>query len=129
MKHRIITGLYLIVGLINFAPLMGVLGASKLNELYGITELSADMLLLMQHRAVLFGIIGGFILLAAFKPHYRPAASIMGMISMVSFIILSHLSGPVSKQLAKVYWIDIAAIILLVIALLIGRQRSEHSQS
>ncbi len=123
MKHRIITGLYLIVGLINFAPLMGVLGASKLNELYGITELSADMLLLMQHRAVLFGIIGGFILLAAFKPNHRPVASIMGMISMISFIILSHLSGPLSEQLVKVYWIDIAAIILLLIAMLLAQQQ------
>ncbi len=123
MKHRIITGLYLIVGLINFAPLVGVLGANKLTELYGITELSADMLLLMQHRAVLFGIIGGFILLAAFKPNHRPVASIMGMISMISFIILSHLSGPLSEQLVKVYWIDIAAIILLLIAMLLAQQQ------
>ncbi|MCK0068241.1 hypothetical protein [Kordiimonas laminariae] len=116
MKQHLITGLYLIVGLINFTPLMGVLGQDQLSALYQIPEQPKDMLLLLQHRAVLFGIIGGFIMLSAFQPKHRPTASIMGLTSMLSFILLYHLLEPLNSSLTKVYWIDVIASGMLIVA-------------
>ncbi len=124
MTKHIVTALYLIVGLINFAPLMGVLGQARLEALYGIQISSADMLLLLQHRAVLFGIIGGFVLVAAFKTAYRRTASTMAFISMVSFVVLAHIAGPIGVALNKVYWVDIASIIMLAFAVIFERINS-----
>ena len=128
MKQHLITGLYLIVGLINFAPLMGVLGQDQLSALYQIPEQSKDMLLLLQHRAVLFGIIGGFIMLSAFQPKHRLAASIMGLISMLSFILLYHLLEPLNSSLTKVYWIDVIASGMLIVAVILGAQEKPPAE-
>ena len=47
---------------------VGVLGAERLNQLYGIDASEPNLAVLMRHRAVLFGLLGGFFVLAAFKP-------------------------------------------------------------
>lgn len=119
MKY-VIAILYLIVGLINFAPLSGVLGAARLETLYGVTGLDADMALLLRHRAVLFGIVGGIILIAAFKTSMQPLANIIGSISMVSYVVLFHLTGADGDPISRVYMIDLAAIALLILAMVLG---------
>jgi len=55
------TFILLTIGLINFLPLLGILGVKQLKKLYGIDLEDENIVLLMRHRAVLFGIIGGFI--------------------------------------------------------------------
>ena len=58
IKAKIISMLLLITGVINFAPVAGVLTPGMLEKLYGISGLSNDLFILMHHRALLFGIVG-----------------------------------------------------------------------
>lgn len=117
MKARVITGLYLLCGFINFFPVLGVTGKARLEALYGASLSSPDLVMLMQHRALLFGVLGGIMLYAAFRPVYRGLAAVGGMISMVGYEIL-YLLGPRSNPaLEKVALIDAAAILLLAIAI------------
>lgn len=123
MKH-ITTALFTIVGLINCAPLMGITGDSMLASLYAVDVASPDISLLLRHRAALFGIVGGYILISAFRPKHRPAATIMGFASMLSFMLLYLMIGAESTKLAGVFRIDVVAVILLAIATLLDRKRT-----
>lgn len=115
MKY-IITALFVIVGLINFAPLMGIVSNDILASLYAVEVNSPDMSLLLRHRAALFGIVGGYILISAFRPNHRRVATIMGFASMLSFMLLYLLIGAENAKLAGVFRIDVVAVILLIIA-------------
>lgn len=122
MQRHLVTALFLIVGLINFAPLMGVMGAERLMALYAVDIETPDMLLLMRHRAVLFGIVGGVTLVAAFRHSLRPIAATMAMVSLVSFVMLHAIAGDVNTNLDRVMQIDIAAIIMLTLALWLDKR-------
>ncbi|KZY67056.1 hypothetical protein, partial [Oleiphilus sp. HI0067] len=91
-------------------------GAAKLNDAYAIKLVSNDLILLMRHRALLFGILGGFILYAAFEPKYQSAAMLMALISMAGFLVLMLGGGEYNAALKKVMLIDIVGIVLLGIA-------------
>ena len=58
-----IKSIMLLVGLINFAPIIGVLSQEQLEKLYGIPIQGQDMLILMRHRAVLLGLVGGLLVM------------------------------------------------------------------
>lgn len=51
----LITAVLFLVGVIDLLPLSGVLGANSLPALYGATFTDPNILMLMRHRAVLFG--------------------------------------------------------------------------
>ena len=65
--------LFLVVGLANLLPLVGVLSTVRLQMLYGVSIEDPNLAILMRHRAVLFGIVGTLLLSAAFSPAFRPA--------------------------------------------------------
>ena len=78
MKY-FVSALLIIVGIIHLLPLSGVLGADRLGRLYGMPFADANLLILMRHRAVLFGLLGLFLVLAAFRPTMQPAALTAGL--------------------------------------------------
>lgn len=127
MHSRLVTGLFLIAGLINFLPLAGVLGDQIIASAYGIDVASAELSLLLRHRAVLFGIVGGLLLVAAFRPALRPTATICGFASMVSFAGLYLFIGPKADELASVFRFDLVGIAALGIGWLM-HQRSIRKQ-
>ena len=65
--EKIITGVLIIVGLINFYPLVGVFSNETVSNLYQINVTNNDILVLLRHRAILFGLLGAFIIYSAFK--------------------------------------------------------------
>jgi len=128
VKH-VITVLFVIVGLINFTPLMGILSDDMLASLYAIEITSPDMSLLLRHRAALFGIVGGYILIAAFRPNHRPVATIMAFASMLSFLALYLLISPENNKLIGVFRIDVFAMILLIVAVVLDRRNQSSTQT
>jgi hypothetical protein len=108
------------VGLLNLVPVIGVLSAEQLTNMYGIGIDSVDLETLMRHRAVMLGLIGGFLLFAAFRPVLQVAAASIGLVSMSSFVILACLAGDNGVQIDKVVIADIAGSVAAAIALVLA---------
>ena len=113
--------LFLLVALVNLIPTIGVLSADQLSGLYGLTFDEPNLEILMRHRAVLFGIVGGLLVLAAFQPRFRPAAVVCGLVSMLSFVVVAWLVGDYNPQIARVVVIDIVASAALIAGVVVSR--------
>lgn len=117
MKYLVSISL-LLVGIIHLLPLSGVLSAERLVSLYGIRFDEPNLEILMRHRAVLFGILGSFLMFAAFKPTFQLAALVAGLISVVSFLYIAWTVGSYNEQIARVFLADVIALGMLVIGCL-----------
>ncbi len=108
----------IVVGIIHLLPLSGVLGAERLTALYGVAFAEPNLLVLMRHRAVLFGLLGVLLLLAAARPALQPYALASGFVSVASFVWLAWSAGGVNAALGRVVTVDLFAIACLVVAAL-----------
>ena len=112
------TTLFLIVGVVNLLPVSGVLSTSRLRALYGVAFEDSNLVILMRHRAVLFGIIGALLVASAFHAPLRPLALVAGLISMLSFVLIAYRVGNYNEALRRIVLVDLAASALLVAAAL-----------
>ncbi len=108
----------LVVGIIHILPLSGVLSAARLFELYGMTFDDPNLEILMRHRAVLFGLLGIFLICSAFMPSLQLPALIAGFLSVVSFLYLSYIVGGYNEQVNRIVIADKIALVCLVVALI-----------
>lgn len=108
--------LWLFVGLVHLLPVTGVLGAASLQRLYGLPITDPNLLILMQHRAVLFALVGGVMVAAAFVPAWRSAAAVVGFISISSFLLIAWSVGGYNALITRVVWVDVAALLALSLA-------------
>ena len=111
----LVCAMLLVVGLIHLLPASGVLGSERLAGLYGIAPVEANIAILMRHRAVLFGILGLFLVVAAFNPVLQIAAFVAGFLSVGSFLWLAWSVGGYNAQLARVFAADLAALACLIV--------------
>jgi hypothetical protein len=111
----VVTVMLVVVGIIHMLPLAGVWGGDKLQALYGIALDDPNLAILMRHRAVLFGLLGMFLLVAAFRPAFHAAAFIAGFVSVLSFLYLAWSVGSYNTQLGRVFMADIVALVCLII--------------
>ena len=114
------------VGIIHLLPLSGVVGAERLSALYGITIDDTNLEILLQHRAVLFGLLGSFLLAAAFIEKYQWAAIIGTGISAAVFILIAMIKAPYSESIDTVVITDIAVLLVLVIATALKAKSASH---
>ena len=98
--------LLVIVAIIHLLPVSGVLGAERLSALYGLSFQDPSLVILMRHRAVLFGLLGVFLLYAAFQPSVQPLAFMAGFVSVVSFIALAWSVGGYNEAVGRVVIAD-----------------------
>ncbi len=123
MNVVVIAGLIL-AGVIHVMPIVGAFSADRLNGLYGIQIGDPALVVLMQHRAVLFGLLGALIIASAFLPNLRPVAVIGGVISILSFLVLAGAPGQQSAAIARIVyadWIALAALVPAASGLLLQR--------
>ncbi|WP_372660956.1 phosphopantetheine adenylyltransferase [Hydrogenophaga sp.] len=117
MKHLIAASLVL-VGLIHLLPLTGVLGGERLAALYGLPLDEPNIAILMRHRAVLLGLLGAFLLWAAFVPSLQALAFIAGWVSVGSFLWLAWSQGGYNAAVQRVVITDAVALVCLTVGLL-----------
>ena len=103
------------MALINMAPMISAVMPSKLQTLYGIAPGNAELMTLLQHRALLLGIVGIALAAAAHMPDLRWPALISGVASMGSFVVFAMARGQMSGPLGKIAMVDIAGLILAVV--------------
>ena len=120
---RVISALLILVGLINVFPVVGLVSSDVLSGLYGIADLQGDLLILMRHRALLFGILGTLILVSALKRNLQPVAIATGLVSMLGFIVLTLSAGDYGAKLLKIVWVDVVASIALVAVLFLRARK------
>ena len=111
----LVTAMLLVAALIHLLPLSGVLGAHRLTALYGLPFEEPNLAILMRHRAVLFGMVGLYLALAAFKPGLQAAALLVGLVSVLSFLALAWSVGGYNAHLARVVLIDLVALVCLLV--------------
>jgi len=116
--NKAITICLIIVGLINFIPTIAIISAQKLEAAYSIKLISNDLIILLRHRALLFGILGGFILYSVKATSYQGAAMIMAGISMLGYVVLMFTVGGYNEALYKVLIIDVVGIVILSLAVI-----------
>lgn len=116
MKHLTVIAL-VIAGLIHLLPVPGVAGPAALSRLYGINVADADTAILLQHRALLFGVLGVFMLSAVAWPPLRVAALTVGLVSAASFIGVALAVGGYNAAIGRVVAADAVAVVLLAAAL------------
>ena len=111
----IVPATLVLVALIHALPIMGVLGAAKLSQLYGIPVEEANLELLLRHRAILFGLLAAFLVYAAFRPELHRIALGAGFVSVISFLVLAHPSASLNAALTTVVRADWVVLVLLVV--------------
>ncbi|TRT85747.1 MAG: phosphopantetheine adenylyltransferase [Microcystis aeruginosa Ma_OC_H_19870700_S124] len=114
-----ISGILILVGLINLVPVFGVLGSKNLLALYGVALEDPNLLILMTHRSVLFGLLGIFLIVAAWRTEFQIAAFVAGIVSMLSFIVIARLTGNYNTEINKIVRADIIASIILLVAIIL----------
>jgi heme A synthase len=115
-----------IAGLINILPALLAFLPEKIAKSYGIDIPNSNYELLLRHRAILFGIIGGLMIYSALvKKHYE-LSTIAGLVSMTSFIILYFLIGnDINSELKKVMMIDVVATVILCVGFILFLLKSK----
>ncbi len=103
-----------LAGLINFLPVIGVQSAARLEALYGVAIDDPSLEVLMRHRAILFGLVGGFMIYAAFVPWLQWIAIIAGLVSMLSFILLTRVAGDGPSLFPAIVLADLVGAALLI---------------
>jgi hypothetical protein len=125
----------LVAAVFHLLPLAGVLGAERLAALYGVRIADPALLLLMRHRALLFGVLGLLMLCAAFADgmpwtvrtngpapsglhagHLQLGALVAALVSTGGFVLLAW-SVSFDAPLQRVMRIDMVLFVMLACAL------------
>jgi hypothetical protein len=109
MKY-FVSAMLVAVGIIHLLPLSGALGSERLFTLYGLRFDEPNLEILMRHRAILFGLLGAFMVFAAFRPVYQTVAFIAGSVSVVSFLYLAWSVGGYNEHVGRVFIADLIAL-------------------
>ncbi len=117
MLDKIITGILLIVGIVNLLPLVVFFDATKTAKLYGVPIEGESLIILMRHRGVLLAIVGIALSAAALKTEFRMLAIALALISKFAFIFLTFTTSNYTPELKQIALIDVGAIVLLFVVL------------
>jgi len=113
---------YLLAGIVNTIPAIGVISSARLVSLYGVDIVSDDMSLLLRHRAVLFLIVGLLLLISVFVDSLRLISGLAGLLSMVSFVLLAWSLPDINPYLQRIVTVDIVVSVLLVVGLILHQR-------
>jgi hypothetical protein len=119
--HHLTVAALLVAGLIHLLPVPGVLGAGTLARLYGIEVPDPNTAILLQHRALLFGILGVLMLAAIPFPSLRGVALWVGLASAASFVVVALWVGGFNDAVRRVVVADVVAAVALVAGLVAQR--------
>lgn len=112
MKYVSVVAL-LVAGLIHLLPVPGVMGASTLARLYGIEVTDPNTAILLQHRALLFGVLGVLMLSAIALPWLRITVLAVALFSAASFIVVAMAVGGYNPAIGRIVVADVVASALL----------------
>ncbi len=107
---------FLAIGVIHLLPATGVVGQRVLERAYGVALTSPDLVVLMQHRALMFALLGVASAVAACQPALRVPVGIAALASMLGFVLIAG-ATPHGAAIQRVVWVDAALLPLLLVAM------------
>ena len=122
------SALVLFAAAVNLIPVSGAASAARLQMLYGVTIADPNLQILLQHRAILFAIVGGMLFVSAFVRRLRAVASFAGLVSMLSFVAVAFAVGDYNDSLRRVLIADVAASAALAAAIALDRLGAARSR-
>jgi hypothetical protein len=118
---RFITPLALLLAAaIHLLPVSGAFSNAALFKLYRVQLTDPNLIVLLRHRAAMFGVIAVFMLVACFETSLRPAAFAVGFASATTFIAIAWQVGGYSKAIARVVTADLVALAALAIGFVVS---------
>ncbi|HEY0846267.1 MAG TPA: phosphopantetheine adenylyltransferase [Noviherbaspirillum sp.] len=114
--QRFLTVSLIAAAIIHLLPLAGVTSSKALTALYGLPFEESNLQILMRHRAVLFGILGGLLFYAAFFPWLQGVAILAGLLSAGAFLWIAFEVGGYNAMLNRVVLADVVAFCFLLLA-------------
>lgn len=116
MKYVSIVAL-LVAAIVHLLPVPGVMGVGTLSRLYGIEVNDPNTAILLQHRALLFGVLGVLMLSAIPLPGLRLTALSAALFSAASFIVVAMVVGGYNPAIGRVVLADGVVSVLLAAGL------------
>ena len=107
---------FLLLALIHAVPALAAVAPASLTRLYGVPANDSALLTLLQHRAVLFGLLAAALALAALRPDYRWPALLAVSVSMASFLLIAAVRGELSGSLRSIVVADVAGLLIALLA-------------
>ncbi|MCK7594502.1 hypothetical protein [Pseudomarimonas salicorniae] len=122
-RHAV-AGCLLALTLIHVLPLAGLAGEAALRAGYGLAALDAGSLILLRHRALLFGVLAGLLLASLWRPALRAPVILATLVADGGFLLLAWPWTALPPGLLPILWGDLLAVPLALAALLLGRPAS-----
>ena len=119
MREKTISFLLLVIAAIHFVPVSGFAGVAQLESLYGIGVTSPELEILMRHRAVLFGILGGVFVLGAFNIRYQCLAFVLAASTLLPFFYLTAVIDYSNESIRGILLGDMIALVALLGAIIL----------
>jgi len=113
----LVSAMLVAVALIHLLPVLGLLGAAQMERAYGVSLPGADLAVLMRHRALMFGLLGGFMLVAVFVPALRVCALVIALLSAGGFVLLAFATPGRNAAITRIAWVDVAAVVCALVGL------------
>jgi hypothetical protein len=108
---------FTVAGLVHLLPLAGLLGRTGLERAYGVAlGPGQDLVILMQHRALLFGLVAAACGVATVLHPWRVPAGVAALVSMLGFVLLAAWQ-PHNAAIGRVMAVDVALALLLAAGL------------
>lgn len=117
MNRWIVSGILVLVGVLNVTPAIVFFAPERTMDLYGIALSGEDISILTRHRAVLLGLLGLAMIYAAIRREIVVPVIAAALLGKAAFLYLVWLSGGNSVEIGRVAMFDCVAVVLLVIAL------------
>lgn len=119
MAAKFIVAALVLAGVINALPVIGMLSGERLQTLYEVSIQDPSLLMLMRHRAVMLGLLGGLMLGSIAQPAWRLPSMVAVLLSMLSFVLLAQAEPALNQSVRKVMLIDAVVSLALLPALVL----------
>lgn len=124
--QQLIAAILVVVGGLSALPALALFMPSNIENIYGLAPIDEHVRLLLQHRALFFGMIGLGIVVSAFKTAWRTPVLSIALLSKFCFVLLVA-GADATPEINRVALADGVAIVALGTVLFLHLRSRRYS--